>query len=619
VLHLDDRTLAGRPGAAIAIRVHESATTRSAFDAAVGQGELGRVFSVPATVPIASLRPDRRGNVPVTFGLSGSDVRPTISISRPGVFPVEVGLANTGAASGTFVTWLVTVDTRTAKPVDQPLRVAWVWQLVADPLELPDGSPDSAVLAQMRRGGRLDRIAGLLAGASDVPVSIVVSPETAESWARLATSDRAYSVGFERMRAAVGRGAHQLLPAPYVPIDATALERAGLGAQLPNEIVKGADVLESVFGAGRLERTRTAFVDPADDATVDRLRQMLVDHVAVRDAELIPAAHPFTPAQPFRLVATSGARSLAVSTAPFIEHLLTSADPPAVRSARVVAALAEVAYEAPAIARGLVIAPPERWTPSLSTMTPLLAGLRDNPLVQATTLDDLLSTVAPERRQGVDVERRFAPSTPAVAPITAGEYLAAADELTAFREFVGPDDAGVRMGEHALLVSLSTSISSDRAHAALAKIDAAVRAFTSGITTDAKRITLTARHAKVPLTFQNRVKPARTIRVRVHFDSQKLRFPGGNDPIVALPPGNSTVQFAVEARASGTFPMTITLTSEDGRLPIGAPVRVSVRSAVFGSLAIALTVAALVFLAGWWGNHLRRARKARRRAAAAAT
>jgi hypothetical protein len=72
------------------------------------------------------------------------------------------------------------------------------------------------------------------------------------------------------------------------------------------------------------------------------------------------------------------------------------------------------------------------------------------------------------------------------------------------------------------------------------------------------------------------------------------------------------------ARTSGTFALTITLTSEDGRLALGAPVRVTVRSAAFGGLAIGLTVAAVLFLAVWWANHFRRTRKARREAVSAA-
>jgi hypothetical protein len=41
---------------------------------------------------------------------------------------------------------------------------------------------------------------------------------------------------------------------------------------------------------------------------------------------------------------------------------------------------------------------------------------------------------------------------------------------------------------------------------------------------------------------------------------------------------------------------------------------VTIRLAVFSGMGIALTLGALVFLAGWWGNHFWRSRRARRRA-----
>jgi hypothetical protein len=60
--------------------------------------------------------------------------------------------------------------------------------------------------------------------------------------------------------------------------------------------------------------------------------------------------------------------------------------------------------------------------------------------------------------------------------------------------------------------------------------------------------------------------------------------------------------------------MDISITSADGRLQFGPPVRVTVRSAVFSGFALAVTIGALVFLAGWWANHVRRTRRDRRAA-----
>ena len=60
--------------------------------------------------------------------------------------------------------------------------------------------------------------------------------------------------------------------------------------------------------------------------------------------------------------------------------------------------------------------------------------------------------------------------------------------------------------------------------------------------------------------------------------------------------------------------MTITLESPDAQVQLGPPTTVTIRSAVFSGIGIALTLGALLFLAAWWGNHFWRTRRARRRA-----
>jgi hypothetical protein len=278
----------------------------------------------------------------------------------------------------------------------------------------------------------------------------------------------------------------------------------------------------------------------------------------------------------------------------------------------VIAALAEVAYETPSIDRGLLVAPPEDWMPDVSMMRTIFDALRTLPLVQPATLDDLFNPggVSTEQSDGSDVQRRLVAATPALTPVGPDEYEATSNELSAYREVVGPADPVVVDGQAALLTSLSTNITPDRAHAALAKVMAQIQAYTASVTAEQKRITLTSRRADVPLTFQNNLK--RAVKVRVHLDSTKLTFPNGSDPEVTLRPGSNTIRFTVEARASGTFPMTITVTSPDGRLTFGQPVQVSVRSAVFGGWAVGLTIVALLFLAGWWANHFRRTRRSRK-------
>ncbi|HEY5172489.1 MAG TPA: hypothetical protein VIK54_12255, partial [Acidimicrobiia bacterium] len=502
------------------------------------------------------------------------------------------------------------------KPIEKKLSVAFVFQAVADPITLPDGADDPAVVAELKRGGRLDKVATLLAHTSGLRVSLVLGPETAAAWKRLALHDPSIKAAFARVRAAALRSTTEVLPTPYVPIDAAALEAAGLGSYLPGEYATGALAFRSALGANPATPAQSAFIDPAPttDAAVDGLRQMLIDRVAVREQALIPVTHPFSPAQAF-VLDTAGGGARAVATAPFVEDLFNGPDPSALRAERVVAALAEVAYETPSIPRAIVIAPPARWKPDLATTDTVLAAVRTLPLVGSATLDDVFGTITTEQALGTDVQRRLVPAVPPSTPVDPVEYQTVADELSAFRDVVGPADPVVVQGEASLLTALSTSISPERAHTALANIDSAVHRFTSGVTADEKRVTLTARRAAVPLSFENNLLPERDVTVRVHLESAKLLFPNGADQSVTLKPGSNTIRFTVEARASGTFPMTISVTSQDGKLAFGAPVRVTVRSAVFGGWAVGVTVAALVFLAGWWANHFRRSRRNRRRAA----
>jgi hypothetical protein len=610
-LHLDNPTIAARPGAAIAIRVHESASSRIGFDDVIANRNLGSTLYQPDPILVSSLPQDRDRNVRVTLGLSGSDVQPTIGIRQPGVYPVEVSLTNTGEPSGSFVTWLVAVAANEANPLGKKLAVSFGWSLVAPPAVLPDGKPDAGVVKQMQPSGRLDKIATLLARAGEFPYSLEVGPETAQAWQTLAQRDPEAAAGFTRVRRAASAATTELMPTSYVPINVAALEAAGMGSHLSEQYLLGANALKGALGVAPSEGTRSAFVNPVSDAAVDRQRQMLADRIAVRDSALVPSTHRFTPSQTF-VLATPGGRSRGAATAPFLEQLLDGPDPAPLRAHRLIAALAEVAYETPGISRGVVLAAPQNWTPDLDVMTVVVEALRDNPLIRPTTLDDFFTFVSNEQDDAdLDVERRLVPQPVAGMPLSASEYDEAVARLASYRTVVGTKDPAVVQGEQAIALALSTDLSSTQARAYLGGIDAAVQRFTSAITTDAKRVTLTARKATVPLTIVNHLEPARAVRVRVHLDSPKLLFPEGADKLVTLQPGNNTVEFELEARASGTFAMTIDVHSANGELAFGPPVRVSVRSAAFGGWAVALTVGAVVFLALWWAYHFRRTRRGR--------
>jgi hypothetical protein len=612
-LHLDEPKLVSDPSAEVHITVHDSVRSRTDFNGAVTGENLGETIARLA-FPLTTLSVNRHHNFLVGFGLSGSGAAKSMGIERAGVYPMEVGVIDDSPTNhGTFTTWLVVVDP--SATASEPLRLAWMWQLETPPLVQPNGAIDPDDLAAMKPGGRLDRIATLLNRAGALPLTLGIGPETLSTWAAQAATQPALAPGVERVRRAAARASTQVLPEPYVPIAGPTIEAEDLGSHLPEEYVEGSNTIDAV--TGQIPDPRTAFVDPIDVATVDRLTQMLVGRFVVRDTALVPVAEPLTPAQPFTLSTGSDATAPAAATDSGIERLIDIPGSPALRAQRFMAALAEIAYEAPSQPRGVVLGTPNAWSPDVTTMTLVLKDLADNPLVKPATLDTYFAEVPASETDAGPLQRQLAKAAvPDPLPLQDNEYSAAQRELLAYAAMVGVKDPSVEAGRQALLLALSTENSRPEALAYLQTIATRLDALTSGITTTAKALTLTARRASLPISFQNDTGRA-NVKVRVHLESAKLVFPEGPDFTVTLPVGHYTQEFPVEARASGTFAMTITLESPAGGIQLGSPTRVTIRSAVFSGIGIALTLGALLFLAAWWGNHFLRTRRNRRHARAA--
>ena len=596
--------------ASLRLRIHNAVTTTTAFERTIEGERLGNRIDDTYTTPVSGLIRDAQGAAYLAFGLTGSTRTPMFAVRGPGVYPLEVAL-RTDETLASFVTWIVVADpagTVVTETPPQPVRTASVWNLVSAPVRDVDGEVDAAALRDMSPGGRLDDVATLLADADTMPLSIQAGPETVEAWDALAQTNPRLAPGLARVEAAIARSTTQLLPAPYVPIDLTSLEAAGLGAELPDALRAGSEALARATGAR--PDSRTAVVDPIDAAALTRVQGLLVDPVVVRGTAL--AGDDPTPLAPFAIgIADTTMR--AAATSPGYEELLQDDASAGLRAQRLLAALSVLAFEREDPS-GVVLGTPIRWRPDIATQREVIAGMRDHPYIEPTTLDELFAVVPAAASDSGSVVRQLAPHDPAPFPVTAARYQRAQLELASLRSSVGPEDPGNVRGEQGLALALSTDNSAEEAEKDLAVITDAADALQGGVSTAPRRVTVTARKADIPLTFLNTTGKA--VDVRVELASEKLLFPEGAARVVTLIEGSTTERFSVEARTSGSFTMMVTLESADGNLRLGAPQRVSVRSGVFSGAGAALTVGALLFLALWWANHFRRTRRARRAAAA---
>ena len=121
-------------------------------------------------------------------------------------------------------------------------------------------------------------------------------------------------------------------------------------------------------------------------------------------------------------------------------------------------------------------------------------------------------------------------------------------------------------------------------------------------------ITLTTRSGEIPLTFRN--ETGKPLDITLQLASAKLTFPEGPTRTLRLPTRSTTLRVPVEARTSGTFPLQMSVTSTDGTLTV-ADRTFRVRSTAFSTVGVVLMAGAGVFLAVWWGVHIRRDRRTR--------
>ncbi|MGH9037689.1 MAG: DUF6049 family protein, partial [Acidimicrobiia bacterium] len=515
-------------GIDVDVTVHRPVTSRSAFTPAMDGEKLG-VAEGRFTIPATSLPPDSDGDLRLAVGIQGPASPPDpnrIVPGRTGVYPVTIELRRPGEpALDRFVTPLVVVA-----PGLVPLTLAWVWRFDATPVRLPGGSARTAARTALEPDGRLRRMARALADASDVPLTVAATPETLEAWVEgvggvrenEAATDPGDPTG---LRGATAESTRQVLDSPYVPVDLPRLLAAGLGGEVDRQFTRGREVLTQVLGG---DARGTMLAGALDPAAMSRLRQSGVERVVVPPEALVPLAQRLTPGRPFVLAHRNRPFAAAV-TDPGLAALLDGDAPPALRSARFLAALSLVAFEAPREQRGVVVLTPAGWDPPAALLDAILGGLRDHPAVAPRTLDGFFAEVAPEAVEGAPLVRAPVPPAPRPKEGPDPETVGRIRRLqAAFAEVIGEDQSPTRAVDRNVLLSQVPDLPGGRLSPG--SYLAGARNVISQVTgrvkgPDGQRVTLTARRGSIPITLLN--ANDRPLRVLVHLESDQLQFPDG--------------------------------------------------------------------------------------------
>jgi len=621
-LVLDDALL--RSGRELAVSVYQRLTSRSAFALTLEDVFVGSPLRV-AAAPVTELSRDAGAAVRVSVPVRSEAVAvdpdgpDRLLLRREGVYPVRVEVRIEGG--GRVLSRLTTHLVRLPAGGDvRPLSVAWVQPVTASPAHAPDGT---VALADGGRRG-LDRVLDGLTAAAGVPLTLAPVPETIEALAASAAAGESGGAGgdqgareesardAERLRAireAAGR--RQVLAGPFAPVSTATLARSGLGDELVAHVTRGEDALASSL-AVRPDRRTWLADEPLDERSIVELRRVGVQRLVVPGEALEPVDLPLTVTRPFEVQGALGRTVDAVAAdSGLAAHFPTGpAADPVLLAHHLLADLAVLYFDLPGVQRGVAVAPPAHWEPSARFLISALHGIDSSPIVEPVTVDGLFDTVPPGERDGEVLLRELADIEAPRLGLPPTAVRATRERLSGYAALTTPTNPLLASAEVPLLLATSSAVPRTERRRYLDGANAIVDEEVELIRApDGEGITLTAREGSIPLTIQNLT--GRPASVHLELDSDKLEFPAGSTRDVRLDQRNTTIEVTVRTRTSGAFPLGITVTSPDGRLLVSRT-RITVRSTAVSGVGLVVTVGAGVFLAGWWGRHLRDGRRARR-------
>jgi hypothetical protein len=589
---------AGPADPELAVTIYPAVATRSEFAVTLSDKITTAPAIAPQTFPLSSLVPDgSTGDVSVNLHLVDA-----LTLGKvDGVFPVRVDLRDRpgGRMLQRVTTHLVYLP---IAPTGARLGMALVLPVHADA-----GLPPSG--ARQLQG--VDDLAALSSGLDalrNTPVALAPTPETLATLAASSDDKAAATLKALQQRS----GSVTVLAGTYVPTSLPALFAGGLTSDAMTQVVRGSDTIADTLHVRPDSRTWMA-QGALDDASIALLAQRGYDRVVTRDTDLKPVTpQKLTVTEPFLL--SGGKRQVpAVVADPGLSGYFDNSVPPVLAANHLLADLAVVYLDRPGTdSRGVVAMAPPTWRADRQFLDTVVAGLGQNPIAEAVSLDGLFTGVAQAKADsGRPLQRLVAPPAPGGLADMAPALRTGRTRLDALGSVLGPGTADHGNLDERLLLAESTDLRTNRQRQAY--LDAVL----SGIDTQrrdirmpgGRSITLTARAAEIPVTFQNRTGvPARVV---VKVQSDKLDFPRGNTQTLDLTRQNTTQRFSVVSRTSGAFPLRITLESPDGNLVIGQA-RLTVRSAAASGIGLVVSLGAAVFLAVWWGRHALKGRRARR-------
>ena len=610
--------------ALVVVRAYEPISDRNVLRAVL-DGDAGTTRD-RVTLALADIGRTASGHLDLRVPLtSGPLQRGVLQLPRAGVYPLRVELraAPTTRGDGPVLGEVVTVVHATSSTeTTAPLDVSYVAQVTSPPARQADGS----VIID---GASLDALVDLVETMerTQAPFSVALPPELVEA---LSTADDEGRRLWERLANHVG--SREVLATPAVTLDPSTAVRSGLADTYTTLLRRGEDEVSNLVGRGMVQRSIQVVTDALDVGGAVLMRDLGTRSVVVTPR----AQRALGVSQDIRdLVDTTEMVSLplggdsdlpaALVDPELAQRLSEVSDLPSMAALEIVAELLVIRYGTlAALGEGLATsgqaAALARRSLSLST----LDGRPADPALMAQVLERIERTAG---LRAVTASQAGASTGVAIAnglvvqlPLldTAGDdlstraeamFVLSLDTYTVASMLPDGDPRPTVWADQVWRLAAS-DLTPQQVEAGLAlvrdRLDEVRQAVTVPSVND---ITLGGRRSTIRLKLRNTAP--HDVRIAVRLESAKLSFPSGQE-LVDLPADSITeVEIPVEVRSNGRFPVSVTLLTPEGDVPLGQPVEFAARATALTGLGQVVTVAGGLILASWWFRHGRARRKAR--------
>lgn len=560
--------------------------------------------------------------VPTT---SGELQRGVLRLARAGVHPlrIEIRSAAVRGREGPILAQTVTVvHAVTAETSAATLDIAYVAMLTAPPARQPDGTVRISSLT--RRS--LEDLASV-AEATDQVFSVGLAPETIDALGTGDPDDRAL---WNRLAVGLTRPAgREIIATPAVTLSPATAVRSGLSDTYTSLLRRGEDTLASLVGRANVQRSVHVVRDPLDIEgallvrdlgarslvlTPDAQRRIDIDRGTIDPTLMVVLPIGAQSDIPAAIVDDVLARHLArpladnvTDTVEFIAELL-------VMRYGVVAAFSDdtdpTQTSTALNRRSITLTTPDGTLADPTRLVALLEAVDNTQGLRLVTASQAGVTTDLATVNGLGVQLELPTGAGLDLRDRAEAIFVVSLEAFTVASMLADDDLRPLTWGDQLWRLGAQDYDDQSVEEGLAQVRAQMDEVRNAVSVpSANDVTLGGRRSTIRLKLRN--DAAFEVRVAVRLESAKLSFPNGQE-LVTLPPSTVTeVDIPVEVRSNGRFPVSVTLLTPEGDVPLGTPVEFAVRSTALTGLGQVVTVAGLLILASWWFRHGRARRRAK--------